>query len=682
MSSSRLATVVTGAIMSAALIGGQVFNLWIGDALKDLPSTENVRLDLTQSIRILDREGHELYRVTQDQDRTSLQAQEIPPLFTSAIIAIEDQRFFTRPGCIDVEGIIRAAWRNIVSGQPLEGASTITQQLVRSLYLQPNKTVQRKLREIAIACRLEQALDREAILTLYVNRIGFGNRAYGLEQAAQTYFSVRAKDLTLAQTAVLASLPQRPSYFDPYGPHLRTSVDASALDAIQVGTLPLGDVPRDQVAMGILPRRIKTASGDVLVAGRADLVLAAMTERGDITAEQRLAAQAEFETLAFATPKPIAIQAPHFVFWVREQLDRLMDQGDRRREWSAAGLRVTTTLDPALQALAEKIVAEKHKRLETLYKAKNVALVALDRKTREVLAYVGNADYFDQEESGNIDMARAPRQPGSSFKPLVYANLFAKTKYTPKSFIADLPLKIGSAQPKNYEGWFAGWMTVRKALVLSRNIPAIRAFFLGGGEEPLLQLAAAAGASTPLTKARAAQVDDPTFAYGWPLAIGSAETPLLELTNAYATIASSGQVLDTGAIQRIVDNAGTQRLGLLPGAPVQAIPTAAAAAVDSILRDASMRPEGYWRDILTIPGAKNAAKTGTSNLCFRRNLLGNCTKYGVNNVWTLGYTDDLVVGVWVGNADHSPMITEADGLNAAAPLWKAFMEGARKMRQS
>ncbi len=681
MPSTRWSTVVTGALMSAALIGGQALNIWLSDALRDLPSTENVTLDLTQSIRILDRNGGELYRVTQDEDRTSLQASEIPPLFAKAIVDIEDRRFFERSGCIDLEGITRAAWRNLISGEASEGASTITQQLVRSLYLKPEKTIQRKIREIAIACRLEQTLDKASILTLYVNRVGFGNRAYGLEQAAHTYFGVQAKDLTLAQVAVLASLPQRPSYFDPYGSHLRTSIDAAAQDAIRDGTMTRGDLKPSDLAMGVLPRRIRAASGEVLLDGRANLVLQAMLEEEDISPAQYAKATSQLEGLAFAKPQKIALEAPHFVFWVREELDALMNQDDRRREWSAAGLRVTTTLDPELQRLAEQTVADARSRAKTLFKAKNIALVAMDKKSREVLAYVGNVDYFDSEDSGSIDMVRSPRQPGSSFKPLVYATLFTNTEYTPASFIADLPLKIGTAKPKNYEGWFAGWMTVRKALALSRNIPAIRAFFLAGGEEPVLNLAAAAGASTPLVSARARQTEDPTFAYGWPLAIGAAETPLLEMANAYATIGSGGQAKDPVSIRQIADNTGKQHLAILPAAPVQAIAPEAAAAVDSILRDATARPEGFWRDTLTLKGAKNAAKTGTSNLCFRRDLWGNCTDYGVNNVWTLGYTDNLVVGVWVGNADNAPMINEADGLNLAAPIWKTFMEGVAPPHQ-
>lgn len=678
MPSSRWTTVATGAVMSAALIGGQFVNLWLSDALQDLPSTENVTLNLTQSIRILDRRGDELYRVTQDEDRTSLQTKDIPLLFKRAILAIEDRRFFERAGCIDLEGITRAAWRNLISGEPSEGGSTITQQLVRSLYLKPEKTLQRKVREIAIACRLEQSLSKEEILTLYVNRVGFGNRAYGLEQAARTYFGVTAKHLSLAQIAALAALPQRPSYFDPYGSHLRTAIDPSAQDALQAGTITRDDLEPSQLAIGVLPRRVRAGSGDVLLDGRANLVLQAMLDEKDISAAEFKKASTELESLTFTEPGRIALEAPHFVFWVREELDQLMAEGDRRREWSAAGLRMTTTLDPDLQQLAEQTVADARERAKTLFKAKNIALVALDRRTREVLAYVGNVDYFDSEDEGSIDMARAPRQPGSSFKPLVYATLFANTKYTPQSFIADLPLKIGSARPKNFEGWFAGWLTMRQALALSRNIPAIRAFFMAGGEEPVLNLAAAAGASTPLRTARTAQAENPDFAFGWPLAIGAAETPLIELTNAYATIANGGRSQDPVSIRQIADNTGKQRLSMLPAPPEQAIPPTAAAAVDSILRDSSVRPEGFWRDTLTLKDVDNAAKTGTSNLCFRRDLWGNCTDYGVNNVWTLGYTDDLVVGVWVGNADNSAMIPEADGLNLAAPIWKTFMEGPIK----
>ncbi|MBP9751160.1 MAG: transglycosylase domain-containing protein, partial [Candidatus Peribacteraceae bacterium] len=335
MQTSRWFIVATGAVMSAALIAGQVVNLWFAGALRDLPSTEHVTLDLTQSIRILDREGGELYRVTQDEDRTSLALEEIPANFLHAIVDIEDERFFERGGCIDIQGIARAAWRNFVSGEASEGASTITQQLVRSLYLQPDKTLARKVREIAIACRLEGALSKEEILTLYVNRVAFGNRAYGLEQAAQTYFNTRAADLTLAQAAVLAALPQRPSYFDPYGPHLRTAIEPETQDALQAGTLKAEDVPRSELATGLLPRRVKAGSGEMVLDGRAALVLKAMRRNGHLTDEQEAAARGQLETMAFAPPKRIALEAPHFVFWVREQLDALMAEDGRGREWAA-----------------------------------------------------------------------------------------------------------------------------------------------------------------------------------------------------------------------------------------------------------------------------------------------------------------------------------------------------------
>ncbi len=678
---SRAATVFTGAVMSAALLVGQGLNLWFADALKDLPSVENVRLELSQSIRILDRHGDELYRVTQDQDRTSLETKQIPPLFLAALVGIEDERFFTRAGCIDAEGIARAAWRNLLSGEPSEGGSTITQQLVRSLYLAPEKTLKRKVREITIACELEHALSRTEIVTLYVNRVSFGNHAYGLEQAAETYFHVPASSLSLAQIAALAAIPQRPSYFDPFGPHLRTAVASEALDRLRSGTETVAGLLPTETTIGLLPRRVRTASGDVVIDGRSSFVLKAMQRSGAITSAQANAATSELEHLSFAAPGPTRIRAPHFVFWIRDQLDQLMDSGNRRAEWSAAGLRVTTTLDPVLQKLAEDTVANALPTLQQTYHARNVALVALDRSTREVLAYVGNTDYFDQEAEGQIDMARAPRQPGSSFKPLVYATLFANTNQTPTSFIADLPLKIGSAKPKNYEGGFAGWMTIRQALVASRNIPAIRAYFMAGGEDPILTLAAAAGASTPLKQKVHQQETNPSFAYGWPLAIGAAETPLVEMTDAYATIANGGQAQDVVSIRQIKDNAGKQRLGFVSAPPVQAIPYAAAVAVDSILRDKYARPEGGWRDVLTLPGTRNAAKTGTSNLCLQRSLWGTCLEYGVNNVWTLGYTDELVVGVWIGNADNSPLTPDADGLNAAAPVWHYFMKEAQSRWQ-
>jgi membrane peptidoglycan carboxypeptidase len=249
-------------------------------------------------------------------------------------------------------------------------------------------------------------------------------------------------------------------------------------------------------------------------------------------------------------------------------------------------------------------------------------------------------------------MAHIPRQPGSSFKPLIYAAAFERG-FTPESIVLDTPLTIGTDIPKNYEGGYRGAITIREALARSRNIPAIRTFLDIGGEDTILEIAARVGMMTPVTYKEEALKKDPHFTYGWPMAIGSTEVPLLEMINLYATIADHGVFRPLKVLCSVTDRQGKRILPVTTRKPVQAIIREAAEWVDEILRDSGSRPEGFWRDMLTIPGLDTGAKTGTSNVCFVRDAFGRCTEYGVNNVWTLGYTHELIVGVWVGNADNT-----------------------------
>jgi membrane peptidoglycan carboxypeptidase len=655
----------------------QVSYAWIDDLLQATPTADLARLQLQQSVRLLDRRGNELYRLTNGEDRTSVRLADLPHTLLDAVVAIEDERFWDRQSCFDLRAITRAALRNFQAGTVVEGASTITQQLVRGVYLTPERSLNRKLQELILACRLEAQVPREEILELYLNRTAFGSNAFGVEQASQTFFGIPARDLTLAQVAVLAALPQRPSSLSPYGPLLRTAVERDWLERLRTGEISAEDLPPEAVQTGLIGRTAVQGGGNVRIAGRAELVLEAMERQGKIDAAQRRTATEQLDQLTFRAITPTTIRAPHFVWWANEQVQELADGTQAGGTWTSAGLRVTTTLDPTLQRLAQDAVSDLMPNIEARYGAKNVALVALDRETREVLAYVGNRDYFDNQREGQVDMVRAPRQPGSSFKPLVYATLFQRG-YGPDDLISDLPLELGTSRPKNFEGGYLGWLTVRNALAMSRNLPAIRAFFAAGGEEAVLRMAAALGAPTPLEMKLRILSTRPGFTYGWPLAIGSAEVPLLELTNAYATLSSEGVVHAPVAVQSVEGNDGQTLYRRPIDGGVQALDPEAAAGVDDILRDANARPEGPWRNVLTIGSTRNGAKTGTSNLCFRRGFDGNCLEYGVSNVWTLGYTDNLVVGVWVGNADATPLANDADGLNVAAPIWHRFLQEAQR----
>jgi membrane peptidoglycan carboxypeptidase len=275
-------------------------------------------------------------------------------------------------------------------------------------------------------------------------------------------------------------------------------------------------------------------------------------------------------------------------------------------------------------------------------------------------------------------MARVPRQPGSSFKPLVYAAAFERG-LTPDTIVLDTPLTIGTDTPKNYEGGYRGPMKIRQALAWSRNIPAIRTFQDIGGEDTVLDLAERVGMTTPTEYKKEQLLKDPHFTYGWPMAIGSTEVPLLEMINLYATIADHGIYKPLKVLCAVTDRQNRRILPVSPQKPVQAMVDFAANEVDSILRDSDSRPEGFWRDILTIPGLDTGAKTGTSNVFFVRDEFGRCMEYGVNNVWTMGYSPDLVVGVWVGNADNTALSPLADGLTVAAPIWRQFVEQSSRI---
>ncbi len=616
-----------------------------------LPVVNAESLKPQQTIRITDRRGREIYHVFTEEDRLVVPSENIPEVMRNAIIAIEDERFYGRP-CIDPIALLRAVKAN-AEDYKSQGASTITQQLMRTAFLDREKTITRKLREILMACRLETQMEKDDILALYLNRVSFGHNWYGIGRASLQYFGVEAKDLTLAQAAVLAALPQRPSYYSPYGSHVRST----------------------ESEMGLIGQVLDTQSGSVLVDGRSDIVLKSMKRLGYISDEDFIQARRDLQTMEFRPRSSVPLQAPHFSLLVRDKVNAMMQSRGEEDAWPRAGLTVTTTLDLDLQKKAEQVIAELFPAIAKKAKAKNIALVAIDRKSRDVLAYVGSPEYFDESQKGKIDMARVPRQPGSSFKPLVYAAAFANG-LNAKGTIDDTPLKIGTITPKNYDGSFKGRMTVRTALAWSRNLPAIRAFQFAGGEEPVLRLASAAGVTTPSKLKAGLTSAGNEFTFGWPMALGAAEVPLLEMVQAYATLGSSGAFVPMRTILSIND-AEEAPVYLPPKVDVrQAIPAQAARDVAAILSDPNNRPAGFWRNALTIPGRSTTAKTGTSNVCFKRLKNGNCTQYGVNNTWTLGMSGDLVVGVWVGNADNTALDYKADGLTAAAPIWKAFLQRA------
>lgn len=652
--------------------------LWL--TLPDISDARN--LIAAQSSAILDRNGIELYRLYNEEDRTFVAKEQIPDSMRKAIVAIEDERFFER-GCLDMIAIARALFRFGQSG----GASTLTRQLARNaLDLKRENILNRKIKELILGCQLESRYSKDELLNLYLNWIPFGQNAYGIEQASQSYFGIPAKDLSLAQSAVLAALPQRPSYFSPFGSHVRTRVSDAALAKILQGKITkTSDLADEDVTVGLLGARIGTGATTLYVGGRSDQVLRKMEEIGSIEESDRLRALQDLSTMTFKRGRE-TIRAPHFVLWVKQQVEELIG-GAEEGILDQGGLTIETTLDWNLQQAAEQAIGSRKDDMARIYEIRNAALVAAQPQTGEILAYVGNSDYADEENDGKVDMARAPRQPGSSFKPFVYAAAFEKG-YGPATVLYDVPTKIGDDDPQNFDGTFWGLMSMRRALAGSRNIPAAKTFFLAGGEGPVLDMASRLGAKTPLLEKTGYLRKDAAFEFGWPLALGAAETPLLEMTQAYATFANGGTMHPFTSIRRIKDKGGNIIYETHNDEEEsQVLDPRIAYQITSILSDVGSRPNEYWQTVLTVPGSQAAAKTGTSNKCLERKAvtsantaqLGACTKRRPSDLWTIGYTPTLVAGVWVGNADAQPLADKAESLTNAAPIWKEFMVKARKL---
>ncbi len=667
----------------AAKIAGAVFCLGILTLILlwfTLPNIDDpATMFPSQSTVILDRNGVELYRLFSEQDRTYVRGDQISPFAKKATIAIEDERFLERSSCFDVVGFVRAALSQIAPGLFVRsGGSTLTQQFAKNALVGRQRSILRKARELMLACQLETKYDKEGLLELYLNWIPFGSNAYGIEQAARSYFAISAKDLSLAQSAVLAGLLQRPSYFSPYGPHRMTTVSAEIKTKIAAGSITSASkIPDAQVQIGLIGQTVGSGAVQVYIGGRTDQVLKNMMDQKMIGLDEYNKALSDLKTMTFA-PDRLNIRAPHFVLGIQKSVEELLgiDEGLLER----GGFRITTTLDWTLQQAAEKVVAAHKDDIRKRFGANNIALVALSPVTREVLAYVGNADFSDDLHEGKIDMASSPRQPGSSFKVFTYLNAF-EAGFGPGSVIYDVPTKFGDDQPSNYDGTFWGLTTMRKALGGSRNIPAIKAFFLGGGEEPLLSLASRMGVTTPADQKAITRKSNPDFDYGWPLAIGAAEVPLTEMVQGYATIADGGMFRPMTELLKITDRDGNIHFLAKPELPRQVIDQRLTAEVTSVISDVSARPNDYWKSILSVPGTAAAAKTGTSNKCLERDTKKNCTLRRPESTWTMGFTPNLITGVWVGNATSQSLFEKADGLTTAAPIWHDFMaEAQRKMK--
>jgi len=651
---SGLAVIIGGMIVFAILVG--VLSLGLPD-VRDFDQLAGV-----ESTIIYDREGGILYTIHGEENRKYVPIEEISPLLQQATIAIEDDGFYDHGG-FDIPGITRGLIYEVFGIGTRRGGSTITQQLAKNAFLSPHQTYTRKLKELILSVRLERAYEKDKILELYLNRIPYGNNAYGAELASKIYFGKSAKDLTLGESAILASLPNKPTRYSPYGPNVFSNINRELGVTSPDEVLPktIYDLDPGDYSVGLIGREIEFSEGNTLyIHGRSDIVLSRMHTLEFITEEEKEEALEEIQNIEF-TRHRVVIRAAHFVFYVRALLEEeygtdLVAQG---------GLQVFTTLDPNLQTFAEDTLAAQIETSKERHDASTGALLSVDVETGQILAMVGSADYFDIDAHGNVNHVFARRQPGSSFKPIVYAKAFLN-RYSPATVIYDTPTNFGSDyRPQNYDGLFLGPMPIRRALAQSRNIPALKAYFLAGQEEEIIPFANRLGIES-------LKVEKSNF--GPPLALGSGEVSLSEMVQAFSTFASGGMKREHYAVTKIIDRQGDTLFerDLVELKEEEVLDAQAAFLINNILSDTSIN----LGPRLTVPGQTVAAKTGTSNKEITP------TKILPSNAWTIGYSTAIITGVWAGNSDGAPMKVTADGYGIAAPVWNKFMREALKDKEN
>jgi len=586
---------------------------------KDLPDyTQLDRRRVFQTARILDRNGILLGEFNDPQGgrRTVIPISKMPRTLLDATIAAEDANFYEHPG-FDVLAILRALYLNVRGREIVSGASTITQQLVKNTLLTPEQTPDRKIKEAILAWEVSRRYSKDRILELYLNEVYYGNLSYGVEAAAQTYFGRSVSDLDLAQVTFMAGLPQAPSAYDPY----------------------------------VNPQGARE---------RQDYVLDQMVRHGMITREQADAARAEPIALR-PRQQNGPVEAPHFVNFIRELLERSYPSDTLFRE----GLQIRTTLDLRLQRLAENAARSQIAELRER-NASNAAVVAIKPETGEILAMVGSVDYNDVGISGQVNVALRDRQPGSTLKPFTYLTAFSQG-WAPATMVMDVPTTFGGTYtPLNYDGRFRGPVSVRRALAASLNIPAVKAL-------------EAVGIDAMLTTAHKMGINglrDPNR-YGLSVTLGGGEVTLLDLTYAYTPFANNG--LQTGNPLAAADRTPSSRqfepIGILeirnaagailyqqrPAEPKQVADPGLAYLITDILGDDAARAETYGPNSPLKLSRPSAVKTGTTD--------------DFRDSWVVGYTPDLVTGVWVGNNDGSPM-KDVQGASGAGRIWHQFMEEA------
>lgn len=595
---------------------------------KDLPNPEQIsERRVVESTKIYDRTGKILlYDVHGEEKRTVIPFEEIPQHVKNATIVIEDDNFYHHFG-IDIKGILRSFVYNLTGREVLgrrvsTGGSTITQQFIKNAILTPEKTLIRKIKEATLAIEMEIKYSKDEILDFYLNQVSYGSNAYGVEAAAQTFFNKNAKDLTIAESALLAALTQAPSYYSPYGSHFE------------------------------------------ITKARQEYILERMYNFGYINKQEL--EQAKDEELKFS-PVVSGIKAPHFVMHIREYLEEKYG----KEYMEKAGLKIYTTLDWDLQQIAEEVIAEGVALNIKNFNAHNAALVSIDPKTGQLLAMVGSKDYFaDPKPEGctpgknclfepNVNVSIRLRQPGSSFKPFAYATAFQKG-FTPDTMIFDLETEfaVGEAPsyiPQNYDERFRGPVSFRQALAQSLNVPSVKVLYLAGIDETI-NTAQDMGIETLKNRSR----------YGLSLVLGGGEVKLLEMSAAFGVFANNGEKHPLTSVLKIEDGRGNI-VEEYKEESDRILDSQIADLISDLLSDEESRAPMFGsKSKLYLEERPVVAKTGTTQ------------EY--RDGWTIGYTPSLVTGVWAGNNDNTSMRRGA-GVYVAAPIWNEFMKKAYTKKQ-
>lgn len=604
---SRLAIFSFGALLALIFLATGLFAFFA----KDLPQPDKIIRREGFSTKIYDRKGELLYDIFSNQKRTPIDISEIPQYLKEATIAIEDKNFYKHDG-FDAAGMFRAVF-NIIVRQRLQGGSTLTQQLVKTVLLTSQRTITRKLKEFILAVQIEKKYSKDQILQMYLNEIPYGGTAFGVEEAAESYFGKKASELNLVESAILAGLPQLPSVYSPFS-----------------------DTP--------------TAYID-----RTKQVLRRMREDKYITSSQEKEAVEQLSQVQFAT-KGASFKAPHFVMYIKKQLEEKYGQ----EIVESGGLRVYTTLDLKIQEEAQKAVSEEITKLEPVHITNGAALV-MNPNNGEILAMVGSKNYNDPNYDGKVNVTFSLRQPGSAIKPVTYLAALKKG-YTASTLLMDTPTTFpGGAglpdyKPVNYDGKFHGPMQIRYALGNSINIPAVKILAKVGLKE-MLKTAYEMGLSTLEPTA------DNLKRFGLSVTLGGGEVRLIDLTEAYSAFANGGLKVEPISILKVTDKDDKVLFEQKTVAGKKVISLEQAFLISNILSDNSARSITFGeRNALMVSGRTVAVKTGTTN--------------DKRDNWTIGWTPQVIVSVWVGNNDNSQMKEVVSGVSGASPIWRKIIQTA------